>query len=209
MINSSNRVVGISVARMLGLCLILMCHIFQAIDSPICYFLNIGVQIFLFISGYLYGTKSINDTLRWYKKRLCKILIPYYLMLIIIVLVNCIQGVFPSPIETISSILCMQWYGYSVQNAGHLWYISCILFCYLITPIIQAVTDKLNGKKIGEYFFLLCGLAFILQILETLNCITQIASMIFTYILGYTFSKYRLLEKISSAVVYSGGGVYR
>lgn len=207
MMKSTNRDIGISISRLFAICLILMCHVFQAVDNPICYFLNIGVQMFLFMSGYLYGTKSIQDVYEWYKKRAHRILIPYYIMLFIIVLVNCIQRVPPTPLELVSSLLCMQWYGYSVPNAGHLWYISCILFCYLITPIIQAVTEKIMGKKFREYISLLFGLALILQVLETLNCITQIASMIFAYILGYVFSKNRMLEKISSSVVYYGGGV--
>jgi len=43
--------------------------------------LNVGVQISLTISGYLYARKDINGGITsYYKKRFLKICIPYYIV---------------------------------------------------------------------------------------------------------------------------------
>ena len=52
---------GIGFARLLAMISIVICHVFQALESPLCYYFNVGVQVFLFISGYLYGKKRISD----------------------------------------------------------------------------------------------------------------------------------------------------
>lgn len=40
---------------------------------------NIGVQIFFFMSGYLYGDRCVQDKKEWLKKQLRKIYTPYWI----------------------------------------------------------------------------------------------------------------------------------
>ena len=119
---------GLSMVRLIAMISIISCHIMQYFGNISCYYLNVGVWLFLFISGFLYGKKDISDVTVFYKKRLVRILVPYYIMLGVIILVNLLQGESITAKELISSILCLQWYGKTVPNCGHLWYISCILF---------------------------------------------------------------------------------
>ena len=42
----------ISVIRILAMLSIVVCHIFQAQNNQIAFWLNVGVQVFLFMSGY-------------------------------------------------------------------------------------------------------------------------------------------------------------
>lgn len=62
--------------------MIISCHIMQYYDLELAWWFNVGVQIFLCISGFLYGQKSIDNVTDFYNKRLKKILIPYYLVFI-------------------------------------------------------------------------------------------------------------------------------
>ena len=75
-----DRDYSISIIRVLAMLAIVACHIFQSQDMSIAFWLNIGVQIFLFMSGFLYGKKTITNTSEWLKNNLRK----YYYHIIFI-----------------------------------------------------------------------------------------------------------------------------
>ena len=62
---------SISTIRMLAMCSIVACHLCQLYGLPAAWVLNIGVQVFLMISGWLYGLRpDFSDIRNWYAKRL-------------------------------------------------------------------------------------------------------------------------------------------
>ena len=71
----------ISMIRLLAMLSIIACHFCQYYNSEWAWWLNVGVQVFFIISGYLYGSKSIDEPILWLKKRFVKILTPYYIFL--------------------------------------------------------------------------------------------------------------------------------
>lgn len=134
--------VQISAIRLIAMILIILCHIFQFYELDIAWWLNVGVQIFLILSGFLYGTKEINDPIKWTCKRLSKILIPYYVLLVIYFIV-CLFGRvrFPIP-EVWRSFFALG----NLPGLSHLWFVSTILFCYIITPFLYQFVEKTKGK---------------------------------------------------------------
>ena len=52
---------AISIMRILVMFSIIVCHLLQAYNNRYCWSFNIGVWVFLAISGYLYGCKVIED----------------------------------------------------------------------------------------------------------------------------------------------------
>ena len=54
----------ISIIRILSMLAIVLCHIFQATEMNIAFGLNVGIQIFLFVSGFLCGRKEIKNIFR-------------------------------------------------------------------------------------------------------------------------------------------------
>lgn len=68
---------AISYLRVLALIMIVSCHFLQKLDNKWAWVLNIGVQIFFLISGYLYGFKQIDNWILWLIKRIRKVYIPY------------------------------------------------------------------------------------------------------------------------------------
>ena len=52
---------NIGFARFIAMCFIIVCHILQYFGYELAWWLNVGVQMFLFISGFLYGNKNIDD----------------------------------------------------------------------------------------------------------------------------------------------------
>ena len=179
---------GLSMVRFIAMISIILCHIMQNLGNISCYYLNVGVWLFLFISGFLYGKKDISNVTVFYKKRLVRILVPYYIMLGVIILVNLLQGDSITAKELISSILCLQWYGKTVPNCGHLWYISCILFCYLITPILQWICEQNENKSLIKKCMLLVLAVLMLQVIYSLGGMKQATTSILPYILGYFMS---------------------
>lgn len=59
--------------------MIILCHIFQFYNCILAWWFNVGVQIFLCVSGFLYGGKNIDNVTQFYTNRIKKILVPYYL----------------------------------------------------------------------------------------------------------------------------------
>ena len=64
----------ITLSRVLGMLFIVTCHIikyytFIPMHESLGQFFNCGVDLFLFISGYLYGGKVVNRFGKWYFKR--------------------------------------------------------------------------------------------------------------------------------------------
>lgn len=57
----SKRLVAISAVRLIAMVMIIACHILQYYKLELAWWLNVGVQIFLIISGFLSGIKTIND----------------------------------------------------------------------------------------------------------------------------------------------------
>ena len=55
--------------RFIAMISIILCHIMQNLGNISCYYLNVGVWLFLFISGFLYGKKDISNVTVFYKKR--------------------------------------------------------------------------------------------------------------------------------------------
>ena len=65
---------AISLTRFVATCFIIICHMMQYWDMELAWWFNVGVQIFLCMSGFLYGRKGvIQDDLKFYKKNIAKI----------------------------------------------------------------------------------------------------------------------------------------
>jgi surface polysaccharide O-acyltransferase-like enzyme len=130
---------------------------------------NVGVPLFFIISGFLYGQKEITNPLAWFKKQFVKISVPVYLYYIIFTIVLLCIGKLGivSPISTIKQILHLKGAlggGIGEVQTGHLWFITFLLMCYLITPLLQKI-DVSNKIWIavaggGITLELICMLAF-------------------------------------------------
>ena len=90
-----NKDYSISCVRFIAMCFIVVCHMMQRDDfaSDIygahigwAFWFNIGVQMFLFISGFLYGKKESVDTVSFFKRAFPKILVDYYIFVIVMLI---------------------------------------------------------------------------------------------------------------------------
>lgn len=148
-----NRNPAISVIRILAFISIITCHIMQYYDCVLAWWFNVGVQVFLCLSGYLYGRKEIADDIAFYKKQFIKILVPYYLVIIIAILA---QLFFARDIITVSRVVkAFLVYG-TLKDGGHLWFVSTILMCYFLTPFFNRINERILSSNHKEFCVILC-----------------------------------------------------
>lgn len=147
----------IRILRVLSMFSIVVCHIMQPIGALEGDIFNVGVEVFFLISGFLYGHKVIADSMRFYSLRVKKIYIPFLVFFVSVLPFYYIIGDF-TWFKTLKYLLCLQGIGSIYSGLGHLWFITFILFCYLITPLLQRFrkySPVIIGTMIVVYLFLL------------------------------------------------------
>lgn len=185
--------ISISFIRVFSMILIFLCHVVQESGSNLlkntAQIFNVGVFVFLFISGYLYGQKDIVDTKQWYLKRAKRILLPLYTFMIIMFIMRIVF--FNSGIEIKEYLIYLfnlQGFLGGVQGTQHLWFLSILMVCYIITPILNKF--KMYIKKNSEAIIIVIVI-IVCQLIMT-YCASKFVglqiSYVLTYILGYLIS---------------------
>ena len=155
---------SISLLRMIAVISIIFCHSFEYSSSifvdkgwilkSIGNYLANGVQVFLIISGFLYGNicgskknlfSNSKERINFLIKNSLKILKDYW--------VYCVLVIFPiyyfkeSIIFTKKEVLGILVTSNVINGVHHLWFISYILFCYFLTPYLFDIKEYLKGKS--------------------------------------------------------------
>lgn len=185
--------VNISVIRLIALLMIISCHILQGLNNLWASWLNLGVQIFFFVSGYLYGVKRIDDYCDFFIKRLKKILLPTSIVIIISVIsLICFNDMNYSIKSIFVNIIGLGGFNNSLSIISHTWFVSYILFCYLILPIIQKLFD--DSKKPFNVLIIIILFSAVFDFCGVMNVNFLWIS---NFILGYYYSRFCLKnEKI-------------
>lgn len=139
--------------RTLAMLSIVVCHLFQAYQNVGSHIFNVGVQVFLVMSGYLYGHKNIVDWYDWAKKRIKKVYFPYFVFLIVVI-----------PLFALFHEDAMKWKSVPVyfanlqgfiflgkkmdftkiEGLNHIWFITAIMCAYFSTPLLQKIKKYSN-----------------------------------------------------------------
>ena len=107
-----------------------------------------GVQIFMFISGYLYSTKEIKSFKEHMKNRFFTLMIPYYIFMAVLLVVYLFLDIQKITIPTVLRMLfCIQLLSNRPSSSGHLWYIFFALLCYLFVPLLIKLRNHFQGKE--------------------------------------------------------------
>ncbi len=137
----------IQITRIVAMFMIIICHLVQEFDNRYIQmtsqFFNVGVFIFILISGYLYGTKKIENPKEWLKNRFFKIMIPVYVFMIFIFEWEILVQHHFKIKYVLIYLFDLQFVFGGVQGAQHLWFLTVIMICYMITPILYQKKEKL------------------------------------------------------------------
>lgn len=191
--------VNIQLIRVLAMFSIILCHIVQIFDNKYIVmtgqFFNIGVYIFLIISGLLYSKRNINAQ-KFYYDRILKILIPMYIFMIPVYILQLFKKTFD--INTFMTYTFnLQGIFKRIPGASHLWFLTAIFWCYLILPFLQKI--KNNKKNINGF----CVLATIFAIISCyLNRnIGMISICTIAYLIGYFYLPKLYNKKINKILL--------
>lgn len=130
----------ISIIRVLAMISIIAGHVFAWENINTYQLLSIGVEIFLFVSGYLYAHKDIDSILAFLKERITKLLIPSWIMMCVLGIATwCIEGELESG-TVLVYLLNLQGIPFvfrGIKNGqlfqgGQLWFLTVIFACYII-----------------------------------------------------------------------------
>lgn len=167
---------------------IFVCHVlFIAGAFQASMWFNVGVPIFFIISAYLLSLKNGISTniVDFYKRRARSIYPSYLIYLLFIVFLLIVIGRGPDTKSIICYSLGLSGFTDSmVLGLGHLWFISVLLLCYLITPLLHRLCQiRSSGKAILSITVLL----IILFILFFLNNYPSYSIHIASYVYVYCF----------------------
>lgn len=147
-LKNKNIDVAITLLHVIGMLMIFLCHSMQAEKI---YFLSeifiSGVPLFLFVAGYLAGKREINNVLKWWLGKAKRVLVPFAIFVILMYGIYEITGLTGvSPFQWIFTLCNLQGLNYTywrfnyfgaVPGCGHLWFVTSLMFCYLLTPLMQ------------------------------------------------------------------------
>lgn len=205
----------ISYLRVFSMICIMLCHITiqssNGLVNMTSQLFNVGVTIFFIISGYLFGKKNINISyMKWYKRRIMRIVPPYYLFLILLLITHLVLGIHNSFKVWIVQFLFLQGAEIYAAGAEHLWFLTVLMLCYLVTPIIDKIRKK-NSKYLSSILLSLSIiLTFVVMYLfnEQLGLyMLQINMFIVSYILGAINFKCKTYKGIGLALIMGTSGV--
>ena len=179
------RDISIQIVRICAMFSIILCHIVQEADNKLIVmtgqFFNIGVYIFLIISGFLYSNKKIEPK-KFYKDRFLKIMIPIYIFLIPIFIIQMSKGTF-NIFKLLIYLFNLQGIFGGIDGASHLWFITAIGICYLLLPIFQFIKKE---KKLSLIFnIMLFGITIVFCFIN--RTLGMIFICISTYSFGYFY----------------------
>ncbi|RGU35073.1 acyltransferase [Ruminococcus sp. AF17-22AC] len=172
---------------------ILLCHL--VVENSNVYvqmtaqLFNIGVNIFIIISGICFGLQgAIKNTTKWYKKRSCRIYIPYETFLIFLAVVYLITGRHLQFGNWISCVIGVQGAQVGVLGADHTWFLTALLICYLITPILSKIFCNVKIRNEWKLLVLIISLflPILLAYIPWVTCHT-IGAYVCFYVIAYWF----------------------
>lgn len=178
----TNRNYAFDILRLIAALMIVLCHIIYGFSYPRelgYYFSGTFVYVFILLSGYLLGLKydETTNTLdnRFLKNRFYKLIPTYYIYLIISFLLIYWGGGHLSIKQIVSHFTFLNWFipKGSIEldplpQLGHLWFMSCIILCYMTVYIVSKWT---NLKRLLFSNRILTLSTLILIALWTFQCI--------------------------------------
>ena len=189
--------------------MIVLCHIikfYTFIPGSQIYgqFLNVGVEVFFAMSGYLYGRKNISDFKGWIKKRIQRIWVPIAILVLVdyFILVSIFGETIPvttlmvyllnlQGLLFVSSDFFGKFFS-AIPNLGPLWFTTIIMICYLLLPLFQRFRDKCTKRANKKTIYIVCIISlFCVSLL--IQAMTHTTTFyIFVFLSGYLLADLKI-----------------
>lgn len=181
---------ALSIIRVLAMTLIVACHMTQYYGLRIAFLLNVGVQLFFFMSGFLYGKLDMPESpFVFYKKRFLKVYLPYILWTFIIVVVYSVFVLYHVTVKQIFFyLLALQWFTTPIEGLNHLWFLTVLMICYVVTPWVKRLLTK-RSPFLFISFLLVCCVVEFLFVKKFYSLCAWISLYVFGLVFGAFYSE--------------------
>lgn len=200
---------AVNLIRICGALLIFLCHACSesgsAIGGILGQFFNVGVPVFFVLSGYLHSLKAAPiHTVKWYAKKLQRLMVPLYIFLAILAVIYFIAGYSINWAVWLQSVIpvCGLTENY-ISGCGQLWFLTHLLVCYLVTPLLQRNRVNLSLWKLA----LLWGVVAILLAYMVPPIWCTLWNSFFNYCVGFYVIP-RLLKKQHHDIALMGSALF-
>lgn len=165
---NKKKLTNISIIRLISVLLIVSCHFFQYYGKEVAFKLNIGVQFFLIISGFLYGLKFEKIDCKKSLTACKKIYFDFFLFCIIAIVLFLCCGVSIKPQDILFQFTMV----ITLWGLGHLWYVPLVILCYLMMPFLKELCVKIIQIKNKYVKFITTLFLFVACLLLLCNKVT-------------------------------------
>lgn len=178
----NSRNVEIDVLRSLGMLLIIIAHIKAPYSLTV--FRCFDVPLMVYVSGLCYGKKPLMEgVLNFYKKRILRLIIPTWLFLSVLFI---IERIMLGPLE-LEPIIKSYLFYYNDSYFSYMWIIKVFLLIMLITPLLISIVSKCSRLVV---YLIMIGLILVEEILAVNLCGGELKWQIFEesvpYLIGYS-----------------------
>ena len=159
---------SIKVIRVVAMLMIVGCHISSYVGCTVLGLaLDVGVQIFLFISGWLYSEKKIDNNISWLVRKWVNLCIPAYIWAFVMYLVSHTWGRQKKGdvwLYFLTHFFNLQGWnkvftGYPlkwvkcISGCGHMWFLTALMLCYFLMLIWKKMYDQRSISGMQERRF--------------------------------------------------------
>jgi len=130
-----------------------------------------GVHLFLILSGFGLALSGRQLSVSaFYRKRFSRVLVPYFLAITLIFLINLVLPLYPDAglYAYLGNILFFKMFDESIINSfgGHFWFLSTIIQFYLVYPLLDRLLRRKHYNRFvgigllisGTYWIILAGI---------------------------------------------------
>ena len=185
----------ISLTRVTGMVLIILCHVMTHYNQiALGQLFNVGIEVFFLISGFLYAEKNINNYRTFYFERWKKLILPMCILLVFYTVYWIITKSDVNPIFYPLYIFNLQGIGAVfeminnpvIPGIGNLWFLTVIMFCYFLLPLIKKADKKVDWGSRKQVYTTLFSLFVLCLVFSIINISL---GYFFTFFLGYALRK--------------------
>ena len=220
-IEQNNKNYAISLSRVLGMVFIVLCHIVQYYSfipghSVLGQFFNCAVFLFIFVSGYLYGTKTVSGFGKWFAKRWLVVSMPTIILSVLVIAVLLLVGETVSANSVIAycidaeGLLFISRYLFgklfeAIPTLDTLWFTTVIMICYLMVPLLQKISRKIKVDYINRFILLslLAGFSISLVLDKYISL-----EYFVLFAVGYYLGRINCLDRITFRVFAVCTGIF-
>lgn len=186
----------ITILRVLAMLMIIGCHLSSWLDiNFVAMILNVGVFIFLLISGMLYSNKKIEQGMIFIGKRWIKLCVPMYYLVGFLLIYYFLRFGFevvwyiPTYLFNFQGIrfLTKSIYIYQLNEFRHLWFLTVIMICYVILLVVKKIENDAFWNKMNRICFVFFFM-FILDVAAKYTMGLQLHYFI-AFMVGYAIGK--------------------